>query len=609
MTAAHDVRATPSRRPFEAMACGPMLPRPRFDYVRALAHTRRAAAWIFCAFVLTGGVAQGKSLFVSAGAAPGGDGSDQAPFNSLEAVEKASAPGDEIAVLPSPLSVPPLDGGIALKPGQKLIGRGPSANDPAALNAPRITNSVAARNSGDAVVLADHVEVGNLVIVDSYRGGIYGVNVNDVNIHDNNLSRTNTSCTPGFYVYFPGNKPLLPNGWAAIMVDEDQGAASLSILNNDIHDGICNDGIDIRATGRANVTARVSYNKLLRLAQGPTVRSVLAIGMQTSDAAVLTVESTYNSETYIGSPKADCEGLFTNQTGGSLTWNINHNTFAHGIGGISCNGAEFYTVTGTGPATTNLYISHSTFEDDPGDMIEEDNGGDTGSAMNLTLDDVTIRHTTFEMHLPPESKFITVQHMDNLGRCMDQYSWGHQTVNNLRMINSRFYDCAGDGIGSDVNGGIYKMSSSSEKVERSLDLGDGAGDSLSIDIENSTIEGTQQYALHFTNHVAMSDLSISVENSRLSGAKGPATIAFDQDGSTQHADIDLGSSGANSPGQNCIIGGTNLAAEVTGYDASARSNWWGRPEGPLATEISVTDGKLQSAPVLQSRPPACKEVK
>jgi hypothetical protein len=134
---------------------------------------------------------------VSASAAPGGDGSERAPFNSMEAVEKASAPGDEIAVLPSPLTVPPLDGGIALKPRQKLIGRGPSVNDTAALpQAPRITNSVAARNSGDAVVLADSVEVSNLVIVDSYRGGIYGLNVSEVNVHDNNLSGTNTSCTP-----------------------------------------------------------------------------------------------------------------------------------------------------------------------------------------------------------------------------------------------------------------------------------------------------------------------------------------------------------------------------------------------------------------------------
>jgi len=153
---------------------------------------------------LAGGVTHAGALFVRAGAASGGDGSEGAPFNSLAAVERASALGDEITVLPSPLRTPPLDGGIALKPHQKLIGRGPSVNDAAALTqAPRITNSDAARNSGDAVVLADYVEVSNLVIVNSYRGGIYGLNVNEVQIHDNNLAGTNTSCTPGFYVYFP----------------------------------------------------------------------------------------------------------------------------------------------------------------------------------------------------------------------------------------------------------------------------------------------------------------------------------------------------------------------------------------------------------------------
>jgi hypothetical protein len=565
-----------------------------------------AVACVIPALVLMGAVVDARVLFVSAGAAPGGDGSQRAPFNSLAAVETASAPGDEIAVLPSSRSVPPLDGGIALKPHQKLFGHGPAVNGASLGQAPRITNSNALRNSGDAVVLADYVEVANLVIMNSYRGGIYGLNVNEVNIHDNDLSGTNTSCSPGLYVYFPGQIPRLANGWAAIMVDENRGPAVLSIENNDIHDGTCNDGIDIRAIDSAQVAARVSFNKLVRLAQGPKLRSVLAIGMQTRDQAVLTVDSNYNSETYIGSRNADCEGLFTNQTGGSLTWNIDHNTFAHGIGGLSCNGAEFYT--GDGTATTNLYIGHSTFEDDPGDMIEEDNGGGAGSAMNLTLEDVTVRHATFATHLPPEPKFTTGRYLDNLGRCMDQNSWGHQNVNNLRIINSRFYDCAGDGIGSVVTGARITLRDPLDTV-KTLDFGDGVGDSISIDIENSTVDGTQQYALHFTNHTAMNDLEIRVKSSQLSNVKGPAIVAIDQDAATQHADIDLGGGGADGLSANCIIGASHLAAEVSGYDVFAGSNWWGQVAGPSQTQISVSNGNLYSRPVLRSRPPACKEVK
>jgi hypothetical protein len=566
---------------------------------------RRWAAIVGLSLALTaaaGAPACAASLFVRAGAPPGGDGSRSRPFESLAAVATASKPGDEIIVLPVPLSEPPLDGGIALKPGQRLLGAGPPvAGDRLPGQAARITNRSAAVNSGDAVVLADHVEVSNLVIVNAARGGIYGRNVSGVRISGNDLSGTNTSCTPGLYVYFPGNPPLalLANGWAAIMIDEDQGTGWLSIRNNYIHDGACSDGIDIRATGRAWVEARVSANRLARLAQGPGLRSVLAIGMQTRDRAVLSVDSDYNSETYIGSPKADCEGLFSNQTGGSLTWSIDHNTFAHGIGGGSCNGAEFFT--GTGIANTNLYIGHSTFAYDPGDMIEEDNGGGTGSVMNLTLEDVSVSHTSFPRTLAPEPKFTNVYYMDNLGRCMDQYSWGHRNVNNLRVVDSRFSDCYGDGIGSDVTGGTYAYGGPEAK-SGSMDLGDGEGDAVSIDVESSRIEGTRQYALHFANHAAMSDLKIRVANSRLSGAAGAAVVAVDQDGSTQHADIDLG--GKQAPGQNCIVAGAGLAAEVTGYDVLAKSNWWGRAGVP-GRQVSVTAGQLYASPALRAAPPSC----
>jgi hypothetical protein len=551
------------------------------------------------------GPAWSESLFVRAGASPGGNGTESHPFESLAAVATASKPGDEIIVLPAALRQPPLDGGIVLKPGQRLIGGGPPVvGDSPLSRAPRITNRSAAVNSGDAVVLADNVEVSNLVIVNAARGGIYGRNVSGVQISGNNLSGTNTSCTPGLYVYFPVQRPLLANGWAAIMIDEDRKTAWVSIRNNYIHDGACNDGIDIRATGHAWVAARVSANRLTRLAQGPGLRSVLAIGMQTRDSAVLSVDSDYDSETYIGSPNADCEGLFTNQSGGSLTWSIDHNTFAHGIGGGSCNGAEFFT--GTGVATTNLYIGHSTFEYDPGDMIEEDNGGGTSSVMNLTLEDVSVSHTSFPKTLAPEPKFTNVQYMDNLGRCMDQYSWGHRNVNNLRIINSRFSDCYGDGIGSDVTGGAYSYGSSIAK-SGSMELGDAAGDAISIDVEDSTIEGTRQYALHFANHAAMADLEIRVENSRLSGARGAAVVAVDQDGSTQHSDVDLGGKPDRGAGDNCIVGGANLAAEVTGYDVFAKSDWWGRAGGPAAHEISVTNGHLHTAPARRSPPPSCRE--
>jgi hypothetical protein len=550
--------------------------------------------------------AHARTLFVRAGAAPGGDGSALRPFSSLAAVADASAPGDRIVVMPAPLGLPPLDGGIALKPNQSLIGGGPPVARAGALGAaPRITNSDSRRNFGDAIVLADGAEVRNLVITRSVRGGIYGHDVSGVRVLGNNLSATNTSCTAGLYVYFPGNQPLLANGWAAVMIDETRGTSWLSVDGNYIHDGTCADGIDIRASGSAEVQARVDENRLTRLAQGPGMRSVLAIGMQTRGRALLAVDSDDDSETRIGSRDADCEGLFGNQTGGSLTWSIEHNRFAHGIGGGSCNGAEFFTDTGA--TTTNLYIAHSTFAYDPGDMIEEDNAGGTGSVMNLTLVDVSVSHTAFPRPLAPEPRFTDIRYMDNLGRCMDQYSWGHRNVNNLRIFDSRFSDCDGDGVGSDVTGGIYHFTYSAGGREHSgaMNFGDGAGDAMSIDIEDSAIEDSRQYVLHFANHAAMADLHIRVRDSRLSGALGEAVIAFDQDGTTRHSRIDLGGASRRDEGRNCILGGAHLAAEATGYTVLARSNWWGKPGGGRAPRISASAGKIHIAPVSNSPPPSC----
>jgi hypothetical protein len=119
------------------------------------------------------------SWYVSASAAAGGDGSAAAPFNTLARVQQASGPGDTIIIVPSPISVPPLDGEIALKASHRLVGGGPpvvkfgaplifwgtSRGGPfRSLFAAAVTNTTSIANSGDAVRLADDTNVENLVI-------------------------------------------------------------------------------------------------------------------------------------------------------------------------------------------------------------------------------------------------------------------------------------------------------------------------------------------------------------------------------------------------------------------------------------------------------------
>ena len=117
--------------------------------------------------------------------ATNGDGSVSKPFGTSAAVEQAAGPGDTIEVLPTPAGTPALNDGIALKAGQSCSRRSLVIGVAASAPAPRIENTSATQNSGDAVVLADGVEVSNIAVVGADLGGIYGANVDDVSVHGN----------------------------------------------------------------------------------------------------------------------------------------------------------------------------------------------------------------------------------------------------------------------------------------------------------------------------------------------------------------------------------------------------------------------------------------
>jgi hypothetical protein len=380
------------------------------------------------------------------------------------------------------------------------------------------------------------------------------------------------------------------------MVDADAGTTSLFVASNSVHDATCSDGIDLRAFGTASVTAQIDYNDVTRLAQGPALESLLALGTQTRDSAQMTVDSAYNSETYIGSPGADGEGLFTNQTGGSLVWNIDHNTFAHGIGGPSVNGGEFFI--GAGSATLDVHISNSSFEDDAGDMLESNNLG-TGSSLSLTIENVTVNHTTLEtatgaqapplpeeLPIPAESFGSFTGH----GFCFSQFTTGPQTVNKFTMINSRFSDCFADGIFA--------------FFANLPGFGGGPGALSSIDIQNSTITDVADYALHWVNYATLDQLAIKAENSTFTNADGTAILGFDQASGavTLDAAVDFGGGALQSVGQNCIFGAAALDVESTGYSVFLEDNWWGNPVGPSPVGIAFTGGVPYIRPVLHQAP-------
>jgi hypothetical protein len=536
--------------------------------------------------------ASAASWYVKSGARAPGKGTRAAPFASLRAVEAEARPGDTIVIEPVRVSAPPLNGGIALKPRQVLLGGGPPvAGHTARLRRlPVITNTSAMHLDGDAVRLANRTTVENLVIEGAYRGGIYGLDVARATVKGNDLSGTNTSCTAGFIVQpfelpttLPGvGIPFssgLPNGWAAIMLDESRRAARLLVEGNLVHDASCADGIDIRASRSARVVARVRNNRLYHLQQGSSQESVLAIGLQTTGRSRLNARVDQNSESYIGNAtigdfgQADSEGLFANSAGRSkLTEKADRNTFVHGLGHISANCVE--DVASNGGPTMNFTLTNSTCNYVVGDVLEVDNLSAKATTA-FSASHVVAANSTFVGGLTQAQ----AEPGDD-GDCLLEVASGAASRTSVKLSDSQLSNCAADGLG----------------VVSNVVDGTGPVDKLSFDVENSRITENQASNLRVENVTPISHLDGKVETTDLSESPGSPVILRNlvTMGST-HATLDLGGGGLGSLGHNCIAGGEPDDVSTVRYDLAAEHDWWGAPGGPSPGSTLAIGGAINSS--------------
>jgi hypothetical protein len=536
-----------------------------------------------------------RVLYVRATAPPGGGGSRQHPLNTLAAVERDSRAGDTVVVLPSPR---PLDGGIALKPRQRLIGAGPPVTRRAPADVAWIENSRSDSHHGDAVELADGATVANLLVGRSRRGGIYGSNVTGVTVRGNDLSATNSSCTTGFVVapfVLPTTAPGvgapfssgLPNGWAAIMIDASRGLTRALITDNAVHDADCADGIDVRASGTARMSVRVVHNTLSHLHQGANEQSVLAIGMQSTGTASLTAQVDKNTEAYIGNATvgdegfADSEGLFANSAGHSrLIEHADHNTFAHGLGHLSAN--CFEAAASNGGPTMQLALTNSACEYVVGDILEADNLS-SDATMTFLVDHVHAEHSTF---LAAEG-FGQVEPGDD-GDCMLEVASGAASTTRVWIRDSQLTHCVADGLG----------------VVSNVVDGRGPVKELEFDVERSRISSNSLSNLRVANVTPITRLDGKVEFSDLSRSGGtPIILEGLGTSGGAGAHLDLGGGPLGSAGHDCFYGGTPLSVQIVRYTASARDDWWGQPGGPGPGQIAAVGGGLDAADAL-AHPPA-----
>ncbi|MHB8659674.1 MAG: hypothetical protein ACYC91_17350 [Solirubrobacteraceae bacterium] len=230
------------------------------------------------------------------------------------------------------------------------------------------------------------------------------------------------------------------------MLDASHTKTRALIENNYVHDGTCNDGIDVRASGTARMAVRVIANTVTRLQEGQSQQSVLGIGLQTTGTSSLTAAVPRNTETYIGSTifdgmgNADSEGLFANSAGRSrLTESATENSFAHGLGHLSAN--CFEAAASNGGPTMHISLTHSTCYDVVGDILEADNLS-RDATMTFRVDHVLAEHSTFV----GAEAFSQAEPGDD-GDCMLEVASGAASTTAVSIVDSQLSDCAADGLG------------------------------------------------------------------------------------------------------------------------------------------------------------------
>jgi len=542
-----------------------------------------------------------RTWYVAAHAVSGGTGTAARPFRTLAAVQQASRAGDVIRVLPSRRA---LDGGIRLKPGQRLVGTGPAVTGLAeTAPAPSITNTSATRLAGDGVRLADGAVVQNLRLRNTVRGSVYGKEVSGVVVTGNDVAGHNTSCSEGFLIP-PFNAPTnvpgvgipisdgLDNGWAAIMVDaEHREGGTVEVRGNRIHDAACGDGIDVRVWGTASYTASITGNRIVRLQQGEAFHSLLAIGLQTRDQGRLRAAVTGNRQADLGNAEdpnlitagADSEGVFVNAVGPSwIDVRIDRNTYtnARGLGGFSANGLEMVTM-GSG-SRARVVVTDSTFSGSPGDVIEEGALG-TDAHLEMELHRVRAERSTGvgNTYLLPF----------NNGDCLLAGSLGARNHVRLKVRDSVLADCSNNGlsVGSNVVNGT------------------GPTASIEVDVARTRITGNRGGNLGIRNFTDLDRLRVKVQQSDLAGSESLGSAIADVAAETLapvgSSVIDLGGGALGSTGGNCVRGGL-FAVDVVGFDVALRRAWWGAASGPGPLRTLVL-GTLDTADWLETEPEYC----
>jgi hypothetical protein len=547
----------------------------------------KRAALVAIVLVVTARLGEAASTWhVKADAAPGGDGSRSRPFATLEAAEAASRAGDTIRVLPS---ARPLDGGIQLKDGQRLMGVGDPVRKAAPGGArPTITNTTA-RYNGDAIRLANNTLVENIHIDGAARSGIFGVNaaraqirgnlITNNMIQGNDLRRLERLWPEGFVLYESqgnhfGGITLLACGPGASSYCATHAPAMPAALNAGetvIADNVIRDsnleGILLLTDSGATASFAITDTVVRDLSQNLPRPEALTpqVGIVRSRAFTL---------------------IALNRSQVNLTMSRFHAENVAPPGNYAADGLVF--LTGGDRPVVNARVSQVTMlnprmtgEVNNGDSIEIQHRGTTGGVLNIEMTRLDLRD--------PASANIKILEAQN----------PTNGVYNLSISDSVLANANPAG-GLD---GQIRLSGASNGLK-----------TFNLAVRNTRFSGFGG-AIGILNPNNVEAITVLVESSSLSGFTAPpgaspiaaVTLTHPADKSLGKAIVDLGGGSLGSRGRNRFVNNAGLDISASNANAAtaavrvdAANNYWGG--GPPAVapaapaDVSVSGNVMFNAP-------------
>jgi hypothetical protein len=528
--------------------------------------------------------------YVQAGARAGGNGSARAPFNSLVAVQSASAPGDTIFVLPSST---PLGGGIALQTNQRLIGLGPDVTANRGRRTAAITNASATSHDGNGIVLADGTAVENVHVTDTYAAGIVGLDITRVSILDNLVTGFNESQTVGA-VGFLG----LQFGQAGIDVRADGTTTShAEIRGNTVADATGN-GTIFRTSDSAHLDITMRENSFHDLALASSLPTgnfgfVEAIFFDSVGSSTLDLNVDHMFVNNIGTGASNSDAIFSTLDGTSqqkvvLRHYIYRDT--SGVGGSRASAGEYVTGEQTaGPGSKfSLTIADSNIQRAPQEGLQID---DFGTDEQVSVD---VTHTVYDnlghTTVPdPSEQPHTVADCIEIG----PRNPANGSTYKISLTDDRFIDCGYNGIQL-WNGPVTLTSTAAANVG-----------SLSLDLRNDVF-AHEGYAGLFLNDVgSYGRFALRAANTTFADNGTDAIDLQDATfGASGASTIDLGGGGLHSPGHNRIFGNADYdIAANSDFNVVAKHDWWGSPAGPNPAKISLQQSAtFEGTPFLHRDP-------